>query len=205
MITIIGPHKVNCGSLVSGEVDQMLAGETVAVFYSDPPWGDGNLAYWKTMAKKMTGQDLAQVNHEQLYDRLTELIQSYVGAGGHVFIETGLRWREFVVRRLQAIGLTSLMTQRIQYGSGAKLYDNVLVSASKGAAKPFDLDASPYRGAELVRRVVGSVATPGGGRAGPVLRDGLHGEGGGGGRHAVCGQRTESGAPGQDDCFLEEA
>jgi len=161
MITIIGPHKVTCGSLVSGEVDQMLAGETVAVFYSDPPWGDGNLAYWRTMAKKMTGQELAQVNHEQLYDRITALIVKYVR--GYVFIETGLRWREYVVGRLRIAGLTDLKVQSLFYESGAKLQENLLVSGRSSMMVPlFSLDPSPYRGAELVRRVIGSVATPGG-------------------------------------------
>ncbi len=162
MITIIGPHKVNCGSLVSGEVDQMLAGETVAVFYSDPPWGDGNLAYWKTMAKKMTGQDLAQVNHDQMYDRIMELIAKHVR--GWVFVETGLRWRDYVVQRFLNGNLGAIATFRLQYGSGAKLYDNVLVCGSTVPANPLSdaFNPSGLRGAKLVQYVVGSVARSGG-------------------------------------------
>jgi hypothetical protein len=162
MITIIGPHKVNCGSLVSGDVDRMLAGETVAIFYSDPPWGDGNLAYWKTMNKKITGQDVPQINHEQLYDRITQLIQRYVR--GHVFIETGVRWEKYVSERLAQAGLQNIWPYRLTYGSGGKLLENRLIVATHGMAglgPQFDFEPSSFRGAELVRRVVSSVATPG--------------------------------------------
>lgn len=60
----IGVHKVTCGCITSPQVDKMLAGETVRVLYSDPPWGDGNLNYWKTIKKRMDGVDAPQI-HEQ--------------------------------------------------------------------------------------------------------------------------------------------
>ena len=105
MLTI-GPHKVTCGSLISGELDTMLAGERVDILYSDPPWGDGNLAYWQTMNKKMTGSDVPQVKHDQMYDRILDLINRYVQ--GFVFLETGMRWGEYVQARLAAVGLRQL-------------------------------------------------------------------------------------------------
>jgi len=74
MLTI-GPHKVNCGSLTSPELDSMLAGERVDILYSDPPWGDGNLAYWQTMNRKMTGAETPQVKHDELYDRIMGLVR----------------------------------------------------------------------------------------------------------------------------------
>jgi len=158
---VIGKHKVTCGSLISPEVDAMLAGERVDVLYSDPPWGDGNLAYWQTMNRKMTGAETPQVKHDELYDRIMGLVRAYVD--GYVFIETGLRWKDYVIQRFLDAGLVRLSSFPLTYRSGAKLMENVLVCASASLLIPeFTFCPSPYRGAELVRRVVGSVARPGG-------------------------------------------
>ena len=162
MLTI-GPHKVTCASLTSGELDTMLAGERVDILYSDPPWGDGNLAYWKTMNKKMTGADVPQVKHDEMYDRLLELIATYVH--GHVFIETGLRWGDYVIQRFLNAGMVDVASYPLRYTSGSKLMENMLVCATIGTnykREWITFTPSPYRGAELVRRVVGSVAVPGG-------------------------------------------
>jgi len=157
----IGKHKVTCGSLISPEVDAMLAGERVDILYSDPPWGDGNLAYWQTMNRKMTGAETPQVKHDELYDRIMGLVRTYVD--GYVFIETGLRWKDYVIQRFLNAGLVRLASFPLTYKSGSKLMENVLVSASCSLLLPhFSFNPCPYRGAELVRRVVGSVARPGG-------------------------------------------
>jgi hypothetical protein len=163
MLTI-GKHKVTCGSLISPDVDAMLAGERVDILYSDPPWGDGNLAYWQTMNKKMTGAETPQVKHDELYDRIMELVLRHVG--GYVFIETGLRWKEYVVQRFLTVGLVNVVSYPLRYTSGAKLMENVLVCGLTNFSHLTQgwtqLNPSPFRGAELVRRVVGSVARPGG-------------------------------------------
>ena len=155
------------------------------------------------MNRKMTGAETPQVKHDELYDRIMGLVRTYVS--GYVFIETGLRWEEYVIQRFLDAGLVRLASFPLTYRSGAKLMENVLVCASASLLIPeFTFCPSPYRGAELVRRVVGSVARPGGIVAGPVLRDGLHGTGGGRCGDAVPGQRTEPGAAGQDDCVPQE-
>lgn len=159
-MTTIGPHKVTCGSLISLAVDAMLAGERVNVLYSDPPWGDGNLTYWQTMNRKMTGAMVPQVKHSELYDRILQLISRYVD--GFVFIETGLRWREYVTDRLRGAGLVNLSAHSLKYMSGSKQLENVLIAAGTSPAYRFNFDPSPYKGAETSRRVIASVATPGG-------------------------------------------
>jgi hypothetical protein len=141
----------------------MLTGERVDVLYSDPPWGDGHLAYWQTMNRKMTGAETPQVKHDELYDRIMGLVGRYVS--GYVFIETGLRWKEYVIQRFLNAGLLMVADYPLTYRSGSKLMENVLVCASTDMSfrrewPPFN--PCPYRGAELVRRVVGSVARPGG-------------------------------------------
>src|SRR5215813_12911284 len=159
-MTTIGPHKVTCGSLISPAVDAMLAGERVNILYSDPPWGDGNLAYWQTMNRKMTGAIVPQVKHSELYDRILQLIARYVD--GFVFVETGLRWRDYVMDRLRGAGLVNLSAHGLKYRSGSKQLENVLIAAGTSPAYQFNFNPSPYRGAELPRHVVASVATPGG-------------------------------------------
>src|SRR5262249_26125837 len=143
-MTTIGPHKVTCGSLISPAVDAMLASERVNILYSDPPWGDGNLAYWQTMNRKMTGAIVPQVKHSELYDRILQLIARYVD--GFVFVETGLRWRDYVMERLRAAGLVNLSAHGLKYMSGSKQLENVLIAAGTSAAYRFNFDPSPYKG-----------------------------------------------------------
>jgi hypothetical protein len=159
-MTIIGPHKVTHASIVSITVDMMLAGDRVDVFYSDPPWGDGNLRYWQTMNQKITGADVPQVTHEELWKRLTQLIYRYVA--GYVFIETGLRWREFAINRLKPL-LGIVQEYPIWYMSGGKRIQNLLLAGAMTGNRLPDLsECVTMTGAAVSRYCVKLVGVRGG-------------------------------------------
>jgi hypothetical protein len=137
----------------------MLRGEKVDVLYTDPPWGDRFMAYFQTLKKRMDGVDAPQITHDQLYDRIGELIHRYVR--GYVFIETGLEWKTYVTRQLASAGVRKIHAYRTRYQSGAKVLDNVLLAGTttkKGVRLQFETYGEP----KLEARCIAAVAVKGG-------------------------------------------
>lgn len=158
-VQVIGDHKVTNGSIESPEIDAMLAGEQVDILYSDPPWGDGNLKYWATMNKKMTGQEVAPISYDALLARIRGLVETYVR--GHVFIETGLRWEDSIVEEMSGY-LSGVRAYHLEYKSGSRTLTNVLVHGTNAECAPFTIDPTGGSGYANVKRVVENVAVPGG-------------------------------------------
>jgi hypothetical protein len=160
MLLNIGPHKLNNASLMDPSVDQMLGMEKVNVLYTDPPWGEGNMKYWVSLAQKQTGKPFQQTTYADLLARIAGFAARYVD--GYVFVETGVKWGDQVMKALEPV-CHKLAIQTMQYRSGAKLLECVLVSGVTDPAYPaLSLDVSGLRGAALPKAVVASVATPGG-------------------------------------------
>jgi hypothetical protein len=156
-VRLIGPHKITNVSVEEPLVDEMLRGERVNVLYSDPPWGGGNLSYWVTMNRKMSGREYKALTFEALIARFAELIGRYVD--GHVMIETGLRWEDQVKEQLAPV-VKRPRSFRLVYGKGT---ENVLIA---GVTRPdlpdMPFDPSGMHGAAVSRDCVASVAVPGG-------------------------------------------
>lgn len=128
--------------------------------YSDPPWGDGNLRYWATMNRKMTGKEFAPLTYKVLIDRIIDLIRKYVD--GHVFIETGLRWEQETIAAIQGL-VTGIRTYRLQYRSGSKMLQNVMIyGVTDTRHAPMTFDPTGMTGHEVSRRCIESVAIPDG-------------------------------------------
>lgn len=150
----IGPHTITCASIENPIVDLMLQGHgrKVRVLYSDPPWGDGNLKYWATQNRKMTGAVFTPLTYDALVNRILDLTQKYVQ--GHIFIETGLRWEKMLMDSFAKAGLLNVQSHRMEYASGSKMLVNVAVSASNIPSTPFgqlpDVAAIDYI-AEVIR------------------------------------------------------
>jgi hypothetical protein len=160
MIQEIGPHKVTNESVESPLVDAMLAGDRVSVLYSDPPWGDGNLKYWATMNRKMTGKTYSPLTYSALVSRLRGLVEKYVD--GHVFIETGPRWERETVDALGGL-LQSVRVYRLRYRSGNAMLSNVLIYGVTGQRHaPMAFDPTGMCGPEVPRRCIAAVASAGG-------------------------------------------
>lgn len=158
---VIGPHAVTCGSLTGGQVNDLFdAGQKADLMFGDPPWGEGNVKFWATKASKDTGVPVAPISYEALISRWFELAQRFVD--DHVFIETGLRWHQDSIERMQAIGLRKIQSVELLYASGGRKLPNVLIHGSFKGNEVSIRDLHHLSGAQVSRLTIAKVARPGG-------------------------------------------
>lgn len=104
----IGKHRVRHGDVYDQKgIRDLIGGNRVHIFYSDPPWGAGNLKYWDTMNQKQNaepprdppgGFDVDLFLDKVLYNARTH-------TRGFVVIEYGKRWIDKVIQAAQIRGL----------------------------------------------------------------------------------------------------
>lgn len=170
-IRSFGPHIVSNASVDHPQVDDLFAdGRKAKIYYSDPPWGEGNTKYWATMATKNTGQTIPSIGYEALINRIMGLIKTHVY--GQVFIETGLRWEEDTIQRMKAIGLSNIETARLLYNGGGKKLENVIIFGSFDGSVGDLKRVAGMTGQKVAELAVAPFAEPG-----AILFDGCCGMG----------------------------
>ena len=66
-------------SIEKVDINYLLKGEKARIFYSDPPWSDGNLKYWNTMRNKMSGtKEEKVVTLEEMTLAIQNIIKNHV-------------------------------------------------------------------------------------------------------------------------------
>lgn len=118
-ITKIGKDVVMHSDIMLSNIQDVLQGQKVDMMYSDPPWGTGNLNYWQTMNKKMTGAKKNEVDLDAFLRKIFSIAKDNVK--GIVFIEYGIQWRDDIKKMAKQYGLVDNGTIRLQYKSGSKL------------------------------------------------------------------------------------
>jgi hypothetical protein len=94
--------------------------------YTDPPWGNGNLSYWKTINKKMTGSDSDLISQEELEDRIVQLICGNVKK--YAFIIYGVREAESLMKKFKGNNrVSNIQYIEKKYKSGSKWLKNCLI------------------------------------------------------------------------------
>ena len=138
------------GELTPERADLVLAGERADIVYSDPPWGPGNLAYWRTM------------NGEKLRPSWPDFLATFcavaagsVRPGGHVFVEMGMRWIDDLAAAMAAHGIPERKRWSVQYGK--PLRPNMLWYSGPGAS----CDPSGMSGEAMTTHVLQSVVRHG--------------------------------------------
>jgi len=111
-------------------IDALMDGDAADIFYSDPPWGQGNLKYWSTINKKMTGQVMEQPPLDDFLNAIFDLAAHYTQ--DYLCIEYGCRWLDAIQKHATDRGFTPLVVVDIQYRSGAKMLPLHLHVFSKG-------------------------------------------------------------------------
>ncbi len=91
MFWTYGPHRVTNYDVFDDAWLAMIDDENISMVYSDPPWGDGNMKYWRTINSKTTGHDYNAHSFQQLIERLMTLAKR---VERYMCIETGLRFVE---------------------------------------------------------------------------------------------------------------
>lgn len=89
-------------------------GEHPDIIYTDPPWGAGNLKYWRTMNGERE-KDF-RPSWEEFKLILAAICEK---AKKHVFIEMGMRWRDEVVA-LISDSIPHIQSYTVMYGKPAK-------------------------------------------------------------------------------------
>jgi hypothetical protein len=161
---LIGTHRITNESVEHPAIDAMLdtlGGRKIDCLYSDPPWGDGNMRYWVTMNKKMTGAVHPALTYEALVARLFSFVHRHVD--GHVFVETGTRWGEMLGDRFLAEGMHKVQSIKLRYRSGSALLENDLILGCTHPGAAFDASGlEAINGAALSQEVLKRIRAPGG-------------------------------------------
>nr|DAQ46935.1 MAG TPA: adenine-specific methyltransferase [Herelleviridae sp.] len=102
----IGVHRVMHSDLfIDANIEKLVAGDKVDIFYCDPPWGTGAIKMFHTMNKKMTGVESAnrEVDNNDFLIKLLTYAKKYTK--GYVVIEYGNRWVDAVKEAAKHCGL----------------------------------------------------------------------------------------------------
>jgi hypothetical protein len=98
------------------DLDDLFKGEKAGCLYSDPPWGIGNLKYWRTINE----QKGHSVDWSLFVKRIKFLYERHVN--GPLFLEMGIRFENDLI---QAFGKPSAKYD-IYYG-GAKKQPHIIM------------------------------------------------------------------------------
>jgi len=141
-------HRITLHDIMTNDLDDLMQGEKVDVIYSDPPWGEGNLKFWRTY----NGQKGHNVDWEKFVRRIKFLCDKHVKPGGSVFIETGMRFDKDIM----AIFGQPQGRYIIKYKGGGKVLDNVLL----GYGPQPKIDPTGKTGIQVALSVLSSLPTP---------------------------------------------
>ena len=101
----IGNHMVQHGNVMNS-IAPLMADGNAEIFYSDPPWGSGNLKYWQTINSRMTGAEKIDIEFNAFLERIFTLAYKY--SNNLVFIEYGTKWNAEIQFMGEAHGLFHL-------------------------------------------------------------------------------------------------
>lgn len=114
---LIGKHTVTNADLMFIDIHkELLDGKSVDIMYSDPPWGEGNLKYWQTIAKRHTGQTPNEVNYWAFLNKIFTIARDCVTE--MVFIEYGQKWEADILDLAKQYGLFHVKTIQTLYNAG---------------------------------------------------------------------------------------
>ena len=151
-----GPHRFLCGDIEAGAFATLVAAlpAPAALVYTDPPWGQGNAAYWRTVAAR-AGVPAAPAS----YDRLLQAIGAGAAASGApaVWVEIGVRWATEAAATLAPYLPPLAAVWTVTYGRPPR--PNVLLGFS---ARPIAGDASGLHGEAVTAWVFARQSVPGG-------------------------------------------
>lgn len=119
MVTTIGKHRVRHGDVHNqAEIANLVGTDKADIFYSDPPWGTGNIKYWDTINQKMNGDAGSTGNFD--VDAFLKTVLGYAKkyTDGFVVIEYGKQWNAKVKQFASEAGLIFCNEVETLYGSG---------------------------------------------------------------------------------------
>jgi hypothetical protein len=158
-------HKITNENITSHLVEENIKRNYpngVDICYTDPPWGNGNLSYWKTINKKMTSAESDLISQEEMEDRISYLITKYVKT--YAFIVYGKREAESLTNKLKKYpNVKDVQYIKKRYQSGSKWLENCVlcVTLNDAPVKSFQYleNQDGLKGLEIVCKEFQGVAT----------------------------------------------
>lgn len=103
------PNKLMVGSVTAGDVSVLMGDEQADLVYSDPPWGPGNLMYWRTKNSEVIRPDWNEFVAE-----FVKSVDAY--CKGWAFVEMGLRWGDQLAEAFMQAGWIERHRHVMDYG-----------------------------------------------------------------------------------------
>ncbi len=121
--------------------------------YTDPPWGTGNIKYWATMNKRMTGSEADILDQETMEDLVVNIICGNVK--NYAFIVYGKKQVNSLVRKFKAHpNVKDVQVYSKKYKSGSRWLENMVVCVTLNDASVMDFsfleNANGLKGLKLV-------------------------------------------------------
>jgi hypothetical protein len=110
-------NRITIRDIMIDNLDDLFQGLKADCLYSDPPWGVGNLKYWRTMNK----QKGHSVNWDDFINRIRFLYERHVN--GPLFLETGMRFEP----DLENVFGKPDVRYEVKYGSGKNILPCLLM------------------------------------------------------------------------------
>lgn len=150
-----GREKQNRAVVVVGELTlerarDALAGSRADIIYSDPPWGPGNLYFWRTH-----NGESGRPSWPGFLETFCDVVAAVKAPRAHVFVEMGLRWVDELAEAMARRGLQERERWQCLYGNPKR--PNVLWYSGPGA----DCNPTGMSGVAMTKHVLSSVARPG--------------------------------------------
>ena len=139
-------HRLGVLDLTTAGLGDVMGTERADVVYSAPPWGPGNLAYWRTVNK-----DSHRPSWPLFLERFCAEVARY--STGPVFVEMGLRWETELVAAMERAGLPFVQRWECLYGNPKR--PNALCLFRSAPLDPHG--ATGKGGPDLVRWALGAV------------------------------------------------
>tara|TARA_R110002167_G_scaffold344426_1_gene553904 strand:- start:1629 stop:2231 length:603 start_codon:yes stop_codon:yes gene_type:complete len=127
-------HKLTQGNIAGSQLQSLLDTLPNAHFcYTDPPWGTGNLKYWKTINKRMTGEEANQIDQQELehivVDCITKNVESYA------FVVYGIKQADSIMKKFRAKpNVSDIQYIEKKYAAGSKSLSNCVIAITLNEA-----------------------------------------------------------------------
>lgn len=150
MIKKIGKHAVQHSDIMNTDLKDLMGGMQADFMYSDPPWGQGNLRYWQTMNKKMTGAERNDPDYTDFLNHYFDLVAEF--AKDRIVVEYGIQWADDVIKICESRGFKHQTTFKSIYASQNLPLDIHFFSKTGTMPIPDDTEAfcSVTKGYKLV-------------------------------------------------------
>jgi len=143
-------------------IDALMEGQKAYLMYSDPPWGEGNLKYWCTMNRKMTGQEVIPAKLDDFIDQIFNIAKDHVS--DHVLIEYGVRWEKEIKQKAADVGLKFVQTVQLLYRSGKDLLPlhlHIFTKTSLSVGTAYVKSVENTSGFKTLKQAIYPIAKPG--------------------------------------------